>query len=141
VEIKDMAIKDTYQPRSAVRPKNPLRAWFDVRGRSFSSIAFALNRLTGIGLTVYLYLHLIVLSLLLRGDEGWNQFLAIARTPLFLALDMVLIFGILFHGLNGIRVGLVGTGVATHRQRDLFIGLMIVAAILFLVSGWLVFTK
>jgi succinate dehydrogenase/fumarate reductase cytochrome b subunit len=32
----------------------------------------------------------------------------------------VLLAGLLFHGLNGIRVALVGSGVAPNRQRALF---------------------
>jgi len=33
---------------------------------------------------------------------------------------VLLLFGILFHGLNGVRVALVGTGVVPDRQRALF---------------------
>jgi succinate dehydrogenase / fumarate reductase, cytochrome b subunit len=40
--------------------------WFDVRRRKLGMWAYALNRITGIGLVVYLYLHLAVLSLLSR---------------------------------------------------------------------------
>ena len=56
---------DDIQPTTdPVRPKAPLRSWFDVRGRSMSTLAFALNRLTAVGLTIYLFLHLSVLSLI-----------------------------------------------------------------------------
>lgn len=123
-----------------VRPKRPLLAWFDVRKRKVGSWAFALNRLTGIGLTVYLFLHLAVLSTLLQGEAGWNQFLAIAKSPWFLMLDVVLIFGILFHGLNGVRVALVGMGIAARSHRQLFWLLMLIGAVLLVVSAWMVFT-
>ncbi|MCA9958187.1 MAG: succinate dehydrogenase, cytochrome b556 subunit [Anaerolineales bacterium] len=124
----------------AVRPKNPLRAWFDVRKRNLGSWAFALNRLTGLALTVYLFLHLAILSKLLQGESGWNEFLALARSPLFLLLDIILIFGILFHGLNGIRVALVGMGVGARQHRRLFWVLMVIGTLLLLVSAWKVFT-
>ncbi|MCA9978088.1 MAG: succinate dehydrogenase, cytochrome b556 subunit [Anaerolineales bacterium] len=123
-----------------VRPKNPLRAWFDVRKRNLGSWAFALNRLTGLALTVYLFLHLAILSKLLQGESGWNEFLALARSPLFLLLDIILIFGILFHGLNGIRVALVGMGVGARQHRRLFWVLMVIGTLLLLVSAWKVFT-
>ena len=49
---------DDIQPTTdPVRPKSPLRSWFDVRGRSMSTLAFALNRLTAVGLTIYLFLQ------------------------------------------------------------------------------------
>jgi succinate dehydrogenase / fumarate reductase cytochrome b subunit len=122
------------------RPKRPLRAWFDVRHDSVGSWAFALNRLTGIGLTVYLFLHLAVLSLLAQGESSWDEFVALAKSPLYLTLDVVLIFGILFHGLNGIRVALVGMGVGARNQRQLFWGVVAIGLILLLLSAWIVFT-
>ena len=123
------------------RPRSPLRAWFDPRGRSISTLAFALNRVTAIGLTVYMFLHLAVLSLLLRGPEGWDSFVAIARSPLFLTLDVVLLFGVVYHMFNGIRVALVGMGIAHRQQRGLFYGLTGVALILFVIGAVLIFVK
>src|SRR5690606_4893252 len=109
---------DDIQPTTdPARPKSPLKAWFDVRGRSVSTLAFSLNRLTAIGLTIYLFLHLAVLSLLLRGPDGWDSFVAIAKSPLFLTLDVILLFGVVYHMFNGIRVALVGMGVANRQQR------------------------
>lgn len=130
----------TTQTSSSVRSRNPLKAWFDVRKRAVGSWAFALNRLTGIGLTVYLFLHLAVLTTLLRGEDGWDAFIQLARSPFFLSLDVVLIFGILFHGLNGIRVALVGMGLGARAQRTLFWVLMVIGAVLLAVAGILVFT-
>lgn len=127
--------------QEAVRPKRPLKSWFDVRKRNMGSWAFALNRLTGVGLALYLFLHLGVLSLLLQGEEGWNQFVAIAKSPIFLTLDVVLLFGLLFHGLNGVRVALVGMGIGVQSQRALFWTLMIIGLVLLVVGGFLVFTK
>lgn len=128
-------------PKKDVRDRGPLFAWFDVRGRHIGSWAFALNRLTGIGLTVYLFLHLGVLSTLLQGPEAYDGFIAIARTPLFLSFDVVLLFGLLFHGLNGIRVGLVGMGVAVRQERALFWTLMAAGAVALVVSALLIFSK
>ncbi|MEJ2753576.1 MAG: succinate dehydrogenase, cytochrome b556 subunit [Chloroflexota bacterium] len=122
-------------------PSRPLSSGFDFRKRNVGSWAFALNRLTGLGLVLYLFLHLIVLSTLLRGPEAWDQFLAIARSPLYLLLDVVLIFGLLFHALNGIRVALVGMGIGANNQKTLFWVLAALAAILLVVSAYLVFTK
>jgi succinate dehydrogenase / fumarate reductase cytochrome b subunit len=120
--------------------RNPIRAWFDVRRDRLGSWAFALNRLTALGLTLYLFIHLGVLFLLSRGPDAWDDFLALAKSPLYLLLDVILIFGLLFHGLNGIRVGLVGMGVAVRSHRTLFWALIGIGALLFIVSVYLVFT-
>lgn len=132
---------DQIQPTTdPARPRSPLRAWFDVRNRNVGYWAFALNRLTAIGLTIYLFLHLIVLSTLLQGEDGWNSFLAIARSPLFLLLDVALLFGVIYHALNGIRVALVGMGIAARNHKTLFWVLSAVGLVLFLVGAYLIWT-
>ena len=114
--------------------------WLDVAGRRAGTWAFLLNRLTGLGLLLYLLLHLGVLSLLALGEMQWDAFVALARSPLFLALDVVLIFGILYHGLNGIRVALVGMGIGVRWQKGIFWTLMGTGVLLLAIAGWLVFT-
>ena len=89
--------------------------WLDPRGRTLGGRAFTLNRLTGLALVLYLYLHLSVLSLLLLGESAWDAFLGVATSSVVLGFDVVL-----FHALNGVRVALVGSGVVPHRQRALF---------------------
>lgn len=101
--------------------------WFDVRQRKMGMWAYALNRITGIALVVYLYLHLAVLSLLTHGPGSWDAFVSLARSPFFLTLDVVLLAGILIHGLNGIRIALTGFGVGVRAQKGLFVALMLVA--------------
>jgi succinate dehydrogenase / fumarate reductase cytochrome b subunit len=107
-------------------------AWVDVRRGAVGHWAFSLNRVTGLGLVFYLYLHLAVLSMLLRGPGAWHGFLRVATTPAFLGLDVLLIVGLLFHGLNGLRVALVGSGIVADRHRALFWSLMTIGAILLL---------
>ena len=131
---------DDIQPTTdPVRPKSPLRSWFDVRGRSLSTLAFALNRLTAVGLTIYLFLHLAVLSLLVRGPESWDSFVALAKNPFFLLLDVVLLFGVVYHMANGIRVALVGMGIGHARHKTMFYVLVGLALVLFVVGAVLIF--
>jgi succinate dehydrogenase / fumarate reductase cytochrome b subunit len=126
-------IRSAREARGPVLRKSPgATAWFDVRGRGTGHWAFSLNRFTALGLTFYLYLHLAVLSMLLGGESAWHGFLELATTPVFLGLDVLLLFGLLFHGLNGLRVALVGTGIAVDHQKALFWSLMIIGAILLL---------
>jgi succinate dehydrogenase / fumarate reductase cytochrome b subunit len=95
-------------------------AWLDARGRTLGHVAFLGNRITGLGLVFYLYVHLGVLSMLLLGEDAWNDFLRVATTTVFLLLDVLLLFGLLYHGLNGVRVTLVGTGYVPNSQRALW---------------------
>ena len=94
--------------------------WLDPRRRGHGGRALALHRLTGLVIVVYLYLHLGVLSMLLIGSSAWGSFLSLVTAKSFLALEVVLIAAVLFHGLNGIRVALVGSGLAVSRERAMF---------------------
>lgn len=104
--------------------------WFDARRRRTGHWAFSTNRAVALGLVFYLYLHLAVLSTLLRGASAWRGFLRLATTPAFLGLDAILIVGLLYHGLDGLRVALIGTGIAVDRQRALFWSAITLGAIL-----------
>lgn len=115
--------------------------WGDVRKRRLGMWAYALNRLTGIGLVVYLYLHLVILSQLAQGPAGWDSFVALAKTVPFLALDVILLVGLLIHGLNGVRVGLTGFGVGVRAQKQLFIALMAMAAVAAVVGAVRIFSQ
>lgn len=130
-EVKDL--------RDTARPKRPLNSWFDVRRRRTGSWAFALNRLTGIGLSLYLIIHLIVLTTLLSGEAAWNDFVTLAKTPFFLMLDVILLIGLVFHGLNGVRVALVGTGIAADKQRTMFWVLMAIGVLVVVAGGVMIF--
>src|SRR6516162_11017730 len=113
--------------------------WLDVRRRKLGMWAYALNRITGIGLVVYLYLHLVVLSLLLRGQAAWDVFVTVARSPYVLALDVFLLAGILIHGLNGLRIALTGFGIGVGAQKALFVVIMVISAVTLWVAALKIF--
>jgi succinate dehydrogenase / fumarate reductase cytochrome b subunit len=121
--------------RAGPARRRGIAGWFDPRGRRQGGWAFALNRLSGLGVLLYLYLHLMILSTLVRGPEAWDAFVAIALNPLVLVMDVVLLAGLLVHGLNGIRVTLVGLGFVANRQKALFLALMTLAAIVAVVGA------
>jgi succinate dehydrogenase / fumarate reductase cytochrome b subunit len=116
-----------------VKPKPVQRRpnqWFDVRGRRIGMWAYVFMRLSAIGLVAYLCLHLVVLSQLAQGPAAWDGFVALAKSPAFLLLDVILIVGILVHGLNGIRLALIGFGIGVPRQKVMiWIGLALTIAL------------
>ena len=103
--------------------------WFDPRNRSLSTWAFILNRVTALGLTLYLFMHLIVLGTLSQGPGAYDQFIAFAKNPIFKVGEMLVIAAGLIHGLNGIRIALTSFGIGTNRQRMIFTGLMAIALV------------
>jgi succinate dehydrogenase cytochrome b subunit len=109
--------------------------WLDPRGRHLGTWAFVVNRLTGLGLVAYLYLHLIVLSTLLRGPEAWDGLVELFRRPLFLAFDVLLVLGLAFHGVNGLRVALVGSGLLADRHKALLTAVLLLVGLVGLVAA------
>jgi succinate dehydrogenase / fumarate reductase, cytochrome b subunit len=115
---------------------SPLRGavgWARLKGRHLGSVAFVTNRLTGLLLIAYLYLHLGVLYLLTEGPGSWASVLRLFKNHYFLALESLLILFILVHGLNGIRLALVGTGIGVRHQKAWFTAAMSVSAAVYLV--------
>lgn len=109
-------------------PQNFLR-WFDPRGRHLGEYGFILNRITALGLTLYLFLHLIALSQLASGPQAYDTFISLVKSPLFKLGELLVIAGGLIHGLNGIRIAITGIGIGVVWQRQMFIGLMALAAV------------
>src|SRR5512140_2933928 len=90
--------------------RKPLE-WFNLKGKRVGFWAYVVMRLSAAGVVLYLFLHLAILSQLAVGPAAWDNFVAMAKSPMFLLLDVVLIIGILAHGLNGIRLSLIGFGI------------------------------
>jgi succinate dehydrogenase / fumarate reductase cytochrome b subunit len=110
--------------------------WLVPRWRDPGSIAFVLNRLSGLILVAYLLAHFVVLSRLAQGAAGWNDLLAIFGSRPFLVGDVLLIAAVIFHGLNGLRViGLtMGHGTA---HSGLWFGLvLVISGALAGLAGW-----
>ena len=110
------------------KPANLIK-WFDPRNKSLGTWAFILNRITGLGLTIYLFLHLIMLGQLAQGPEAYDGFIAMMKNPLFLTGEFLVIAASFIHGLNGIRIGLTSFGIGGGKQKQLSVGLMTIATI------------
>jgi succinate dehydrogenase / fumarate reductase cytochrome b subunit len=104
-------------------PRNALR-WFDPRDRRAGSWAFILNRLSALGLTFYLGLHLIVLNKLTQGPQAYDEFVTIAQAPLIKAGEILLVTAVVLHGLNGLRLAFLAFGLALRHQTLLFVAVM-----------------
>jgi succinate dehydrogenase / fumarate reductase cytochrome b subunit len=114
--------------------------WFNPIGRETGGWAFILNRVTALGLTFYLYLHLLVLSQLAVGPAAYDNFVALMSNPIIIVGELLVVAAGIIHGLNGIRIVLTTFGVGVTRQKQLFYGFMAVAVIAALVFGIRMFT-
>lgn len=113
--------------------------WFDPRNRQTGTWAFILNRVTAIGLVIYLAMHLVVLSLLTKGPEAYDGFVAFAHSPLVKIGEMLVITAGILHGLNGIRIGLTGIGIGVRHQKLMLFGIMGLGLIIISIFAWVMF--
>jgi succinate dehydrogenase cytochrome b556 subunit len=129
---------------SEVQPKPVKRKpmeWFNLKGKHVGFWAYVVMRLSAAGLVLYLFLHLVILSQLAVGPAQWDSFVALAKSPAFLLLDIVLIIGILAHGLNGIRLALIGFGIGVPSHK-LMLWLAVILTIAFsVISALAIFAE
>lgn len=114
---------------------SPDRAWkwFNPFGRQTGGWAFILNRVTALGLTLYLYLHLVVLYQLSLGPEAYDGFLEMIHNPVFIFSELLVVAAGVIHGLNGIRIGLTSFGIGVSMQKQMFYAFMAVSVVVTLV--------
>ena len=65
---------------------------------------FVTHRITALALTVYLYVHLVTLGTVLQGQDSFDRAMALMNTPTIRILELFLVWLVLFHGLNGLRL-------------------------------------
>ncbi len=114
--------------------------WFNPIGRETGGWAFILNRITALGLTFYLFLHLMVLWLLTQGPAGYNGFVELMHNPFVIVGELLVVAAGILHGLNGIRIILTTFGVSVTQQKSLFYTLMFIAVVAILIFGVRMFT-
>ena len=86
-----------------------------------------LQRLTGLGLVFYLFMHIWVISYsaVVNGKLAFDSMLQTLQSPFFIAIDLVLVATVFFHGLNGIRILLFDLGIGIRSQKTIFLALMV----------------
>lgn len=105
---------------------NKFLQWFDPRGRSAGGWGFIINRITGLGLILYLSMHLIVLFQLTQGPAAYDGFVTMMKNPVFIIGELLVVAAGILHGINGIRIGLTSFGIAARYQ---FVMLIVVTVV------------
>ena len=118
-----------------------LAYWLEPRWRDPGWWAFALNRLTGHIIILYLVLHLIVLSQLADGPAGWDRLLGVFGSQPFLVADTLLIAAVVFHGLNGVRVAALTFGFGARHATALIITVLVASAVITALAAWAILVR
>ncbi len=100
--------------------------------------AWLLHRLSGVGVMLFLFLHVLDTSLVLFGPEAYEMFVFLYRAPLFRVLEVGLAASVLFHGLNGVRIIVIDfVADAAPLQRPLVYATWTAFLVLFLPAAFL----
>ncbi len=97
-------------------------------------IAWLLNRITGLAVTLYLGAHIWVIHHLSKGREGFDKVMRFIQNPVTMVLELLLIGAVLYHGINGARIMLVEFAGASRHQKAAFVGVLAFAGILFIAA-------
>jgi succinate dehydrogenase / fumarate reductase cytochrome b subunit len=116
-------------------------SWFNPVGRQTGGWAFILNRITALGLTLFLYIHLLVLGKLAQGPNAYDSFVRLTHQPLFIFGELLVVAAAFLHGLNGVRIVLTTFGISVPYQKQLFYALMTLAIIAIVIFGYHMFTS
>lgn len=129
--------------------REPFSAWnkLIVAYRRYSgSWAYILHRLTGIGLIVYLFVHIWALTSLTRGRAAFAEEMVTFTSPPFKIAEWLLGALVMFHAFNGIRIAVVDLGNGARYHKKLLaavwvVGVAVVVAMFFLIFSTELFAK
>jgi succinate dehydrogenase / fumarate reductase cytochrome b subunit len=111
--------------------------------------AYALHRLTGLGILAYFLMHIFVTGTRIGGAEKWDNTMQFFKSPIFAIGEFLVFLAFIYHAINGIRLVLVELGFligkpgllsypynySTLRQRPALVCAMVLVAILVAVAG------
>jgi len=85
---------------------NTIKGYLSYRGRE-GQLAFLLHRLTGLGTLLFLTIHIIDTAMVYFYPPLYEEAIAIYRLPVFMVGEIGLVFSVIFHGVNGLRIAYV----------------------------------
>lgn len=100
--------------------------------------AWLLHRLSGLGILLFLLIHILDTGLVLFGPEVYDRVVKLYTHPVFRVGEVGLAAAVLYHALNGIRITLLDFyPELSPRQRQIFYGVVSLFALAFLPMAYL----
>lgn len=100
--------------------------------------AWMLHRVTGLGILLFLILHVADTALVAYRPDWYDHALELYKHPLFRVGEVAIFFSVLFHALNGLRIVIQDFWpVAMRHQQKLALGAGVITLIVFLPAAWM----
>ena len=129
--------------KMAYQPKPP-EGWVKTNLKYFKhggSWAWILHRLTGLGLTAYIYVHIYALTTLTQGEKAFDDEMKLFTTPVFKVLEWLLFSLVLFHAFNGVRIVLVDWANGARYHKKILTVVYSLGIAMFMGMGYLMFRE
>lgn len=91
------------------------------------------HRITGLGIILFLLIHIVDISLLGFGPNVYNEGIALFGTGIVRLLSLALIGGLLYHAFNGVRIMLIDFWPKGARYQ----GIMFAIVMILTIAGFL----
>lgn len=92
--------------------------------------SWVLHRITGVAIFFFLLVHILDTALVRVSPEAYNVVIESYKTPVVGLAELGLVGGVLFHGLNGIRIILVDFwSKGTRYQNLMFWTVMVITVV------------
>jgi succinate dehydrogenase / fumarate reductase cytochrome b subunit len=128
------------------------KGWIENLKYNMERYFFTLHRITGIGLVIYLIIHIIITSSRMYGEEVYTMTEELISNPIADIGLFIVMAGIIFHGVNGLRLIIHEFGLLlgkpkrpeypyreilkTLRSRLLIISMLILGVILLIIVAY-----
>lgn len=101
--------------------------------------SWLLHRVAGLGILLFLLVHIVDISLLGLGPNVYNEGIALFGTTIVRVVSLGLIAGVLYHAFNGLRITLIDFWPKGARyQRMMFATVLVLTIVCFVPMAYFV---
>jgi succinate dehydrogenase / fumarate reductase cytochrome b subunit len=111
--------------RMAQRIKRSSEFGRPYRGTPTGQGAWMAHRVTGVGILLFLFAHIVDTALVGWGPDAYNRVVSVYHHPIVQIMELGLVGAVIYHALNGLRVMVIDFWPkATQYHSQLFWGTM-----------------
>lgn len=93
------------------------------KGSLTGQASWLAHRLTGVGILLFLFAHIVDTALVGWGPETYNKVIAVYHHPIIQIMELGLVGAVIFHALNGVKIMIIDFWPATAvKQKQLTMG-------------------
>lgn len=104
-------------------------------------LSFVLHRLTGLGILLFLVIHVVDTSTVFFFPSLYADAIAVYRSVPFMIGEIFLVFSVIYHGVNGARIAISDLALVknweTKSQHNAAIWTLVIAIVLWLPAAFI----